>query len=134
MGDFSKSNRCTLKSFASDGSLKGTYLHSYKAQNERKATEVIDLRGFSYITPNEKRFELRSADNKTKRVFMASSISERDQWIEGIQSAIDIEKVGQSETDQFDVYSKNVELSNKEMEWDATDKAWEYYWLSDGCT
>jgi len=115
--------------------LKGTYLYSYKAQNERKATEIIDLQKFKYITPNAKRFELRSADNKSKRVFVAASESERDEWIRGIQRAIDcIENIGQRETKDFEEYSKKVELQNKETEWDAKDRAWEYFWLSDGCT
>ena len=108
--------------------LKRNCLYSYKTQNDmNQATEIIDLTKFDYIIScsNEYQFELRAADDKTKkRVFNAPSHKDRDKWIECIKNVYENKNTSNT---------INIELPNSKIIWDDTNNIWEYYWLSDGC-
>merc|ERR1712154_10044 len=107
-------------------SIKGHCLYSYKTEQEKsKPTEIIDLKLFKYIACDQTKFELIMPD-KTKRVFIAPSIENRNKWMKCIKNAHEIQEWNASNAEK-------IELPNSKIIWNDTDKIWEYYWLSDGC-
>eukprot|EP01084_Bolivina_argentea_P132643 234092_1 len=72
--------------------LKDSCLYSYKSENiNAKPTEIIDINSFNdiKISNNNKKtqFELISGNkNRTKRVFIAASVNEMNDWINQIQN------------------------------------------------
>merc|ERR1719229_319983 len=63
-------------------SLRAHYLFSYKDILDefqmKEPTEKIDLTEYKYINAKDLKFELITSDKKNKRVFIASSIEERN--------------------------------------------------------
>eukprot|EP01084_Bolivina_argentea_P174191 301725_1 len=99
--------------------LSGDSLYSYKTNKKESLTETVDLKVYNHVEISQDgpvgQFELVNSNNKKKRVLVASSMQELDDWLKAFKQCIkpliksDNESDNESDTaNQLDKFNKTV--------------------------